>query len=543
MESFTVYNIPPSSPNWDDVGVFYISYCATWTFLVLGGMTFCLLNRRHPVLRLRPLVLSFAAIGLLHSYWILAQIVYPIGGTMPVLIAYDVQYFVMGTYYPLGIALFHASNTRFLHVAKLQKQFTHHALQARRQHGCNGAGTSWLCRIRNIPTLTKIMIVIGIGMVAQTILTVSMWFACKKYHPTYGIPGTELRGETLAEQFVDLGRGWEWWPSVLWQFIWSWMFAPILLWRAWNIRDTLGWRTQTVGCCVFSLHAVPMFLISSYVPAFAPINVYFPPSQWIHLSTTFFEFFTVFLPAFQVARALLAKPKPIQRKNEWEITSQTSMRLRSVSGSSTDKPDDTSTGDRLFTMQALEHTLETNSASLQEFSALNDFSGENVAFLTQSAQWKARFLAHNNYHQGFNEALHIYAKFISPRDAPFPLNLASTDLKNLEAVFEKATRILYGETRVNAATPFDSEQGFGSEERLHADYTGEIPFEFSAVTLDNAYEHVKYLVLTNTWPRFVSYTQRRQSHDTERTRLTASSGKTLVGQLSRKISGILRLGE
>lgn len=56
-----------------------------------------------------------------------------------------------------------------------------------------------------------------------------MWFACKKYHPTYGIPGTEIRGETLAEQFVDLGRGWEWWPSVLWQFIWSWMVRLVCL--------------------------------------------------------------------------------------------------------------------------------------------------------------------------------------------------------------------------------------------------------------------------------------------------------------------------
>lgn len=26
--------------------------------------------------------------------------------------------------------------------------------------------------------------------------------------------------------------------------------APILIWRAWNIRDTMGWRTQTIGCCI-----------------------------------------------------------------------------------------------------------------------------------------------------------------------------------------------------------------------------------------------------------------------------------------------------
>ena len=53
----------------------------------------------------------------------------------------------------------------------------------------------------------------------QVLLTVRMWLACRKYHPTFGVPGTELRG-TLEEQIIELGRGWEWWPSALWQVVW-----------------------------------------------------------------------------------------------------------------------------------------------------------------------------------------------------------------------------------------------------------------------------------------------------------------------------------
>lgn len=52
-----------------------------------------------------------------------------------------------------------------------------------------------------------------------------MWLACLKYHPTYGIPGTGIRGDTLQEQMIDLGRGWEWWPTVLWQVIWTWIVS------------------------------------------------------------------------------------------------------------------------------------------------------------------------------------------------------------------------------------------------------------------------------------------------------------------------------
>lgn len=57
----------------------------------------------------------------------------------------------------------------------------------------------------------------------QVLLTIGMWCARLKYHPTWGIPGTQLRGKTLEQQIIHLGRGWEWWPSVLWQVIWTWM--------------------------------------------------------------------------------------------------------------------------------------------------------------------------------------------------------------------------------------------------------------------------------------------------------------------------------
>lgn len=163
--SLTIYNVPPMPPNWDRVGVLYISFCATWTTLVTTGMAFCWYNRHLPVLRVRGLPLAFGAVAFLHLYWIMAQITYPIGATMPIVIAYDVQYFVMGTWFPLGIALFHASNLRFLRVATLQKQYT--LSNIRKTRGCNGGHSSWLCRIRNMDYSTKTTAFITIGLVFQ----------------------------------------------------------------------------------------------------------------------------------------------------------------------------------------------------------------------------------------------------------------------------------------------------------------------------------------------------------------------------------------
>ncbi|KAF5025125.1 hypothetical protein F66182_2826 [Fusarium sp. NRRL 66182] len=559
----TVYNIPPSPPNWDRVGVFYVSFCAIWTALVFAGMAFCWVNRRNPILRLRGLTLSLFAITFLHLYWILGQITYPIGATMPLVLAYDVQYFFMGIWFPLGIALFHASNSRFLYVAKRQKRFTSHHLQMRT--GCNGSRSSWLCRLRNMDYTNKIMIFIGFGMVFQVLLTVGMWLACRKYHPTFGIPGTELRGATLPEQLVDLGRGWEWWPSVLWQVAWTWIVAPVLIWRAWGIRDTMGWRTQTIGCCISNLHATPMFLVASYVPAFAKVNMYFSPSQWIHLSVLMFEIFAVFVPALQIIKHWALVKRAADSNTRWELGSETTLQAdTSTSRKLSSNPSmaekggvldysDESLGDRLLTMTALNHALDDNPGPLQDFSALSDFSGENIAFLTRLARWKASWHEQPDGEQtlqAYNRALELYVVFISPRDAEFPLNLSSPDLKCLEDMFEKAARTLLGEARVNPAVPFEAPSTAGSGStvapsfesiagRVH--YTGQIPEGFGPAVFEAAEGHIKYLVLTNTWPKFVRAMQsRRRSSDTDRSDFTVSSGATAVSRASSRMMSIIR---
>lgn len=252
MDAITIYSFPPQPPKWDKVGIFYVTYAAVWTTIVASGMVFCLCNRNVPALRIRSLPLAFSGILLLHLYWCMAQIVYPVGGTMPIIIAFEVQYFVMGIWFPLGIALFHAANLKFLRVAELQKRFqsTRAAVQLRAGEGRRTSRTIWIGRLLNMDHDKKIFTLIGVAMIFQTILTFSMWAACAKYHPSFGVAGSEITGESLREQIIDLGRGWEWWPSVLWQLIWTWMVAPFLIWKAWSIHDTLGWRTQTIGACV-----------------------------------------------------------------------------------------------------------------------------------------------------------------------------------------------------------------------------------------------------------------------------------------------------
>lgn len=110
-------------------------------------------------------------------------------------------------------------------------------------------------------------------------MTIFMYLISRKFHDSFGIEGTGVTG-TPMEQKVAQGRGWEWWPSVFWQFFWAWIVAPVILFRSRNINDTQGWRLQTIGCCLSSLHATPMWLIALYVDGMAPVNQYFIPPNW-----------------------------------------------------------------------------------------------------------------------------------------------------------------------------------------------------------------------------------------------------------------------
>lgn len=297
-----------------------------------------------------------------------------------------------------------------------------------------------------------------------------------------------------------------------------------------------------------------------------------------------FEVFTIFVPCWLVLKQRRLGKKAAELNARWETASQTttlkkpiSLRRKSISvveqgRAPVTDPSDVVLGDRLLTMDALDHALSDNPVPLQEFSALRDFSGENVAFLTRVASWKSSWPSgshgtspgEDQASAAFTRALHIYTDFISPRDAEFPINISSSDLKKLEAIFEQPARVVCGEARVNPATPFETdipmevirkdsettagsssqeEGGSGSEsggidigefaDRIQ--YAGEISEEFGPAVFDAAEAHVKYLVLTNTWPKFVSdmqRQQRRRSDESKRSDSTAESHMTLMSKVS-----------
>lgn len=219
----------------------------------------------------------------------------------------------------------------------------------------------------------------------------------------------------------------------------------------------------------------------------------------------------------------------------------------------------------MYTMSALERALKLDPTGLLLFSALRDFSGENISFLIHVRDWKAawsttnaktgmlRKQGTNKVHdpalvrRQFQQAVGIYASFVSMKYSEFPINISSTHLRDLEAMFEQYAVLVCAEPASNAATPFDNywsstvsedlESQTGKDafsvvstavgetgrEDMKRDATTSIhmqqykmtnfgerlpanigfPDTFDETVFDKAELSIKELVLTNTWAKYV----------------------------------------
>lgn len=153
--------------------------------------------------------------------------------------------------------------------------------------------------------------------------------------------------------------------------------------------------------------------------------------------------------------------------------------------------------------------------------------------------------------QQFIAATRIYAHFISLPFSEFPINLSSKEMKRLYAIFENAAKTIYGRPRGSVSsstsddvTPFDNILPDDASDcpingKSRADMTAielrgsvnlnalgranlravsrmndvnidevladiQIPDAFNEMIFDAAESEIKYLVLTNTWPKFVN---------------------------------------
>ena len=150
--------------NLDGLGILYISLVIAWTLILIPGIVCLLKNRRLPCLRIRNIPLSIGAVCCLHVYWVLCMIAYVMNGYFPC----STEFWIMSIYLPLGIALYHASNSQLLYIAGMQKKYAQ--VDSNPQDPKAASQRPGLLERLNFKAYSpanRTMLLIGIGMVLQ----------------------------------------------------------------------------------------------------------------------------------------------------------------------------------------------------------------------------------------------------------------------------------------------------------------------------------------------------------------------------------------
>ena len=151
--------------NLDGLGKFYIIVTAVWTTILAGGITFLLSNQQLAILRIRKVWLSIIAILTLHVYWCFCMLAYVLNGYFPC----QLEFWIMSTFLPWGIAFYQVANTRLLYYATLQKKIvTSSGVQSERKAVVGGRAlhklwTKWTL----YDAMTRTMIGLGVGLAVQ----------------------------------------------------------------------------------------------------------------------------------------------------------------------------------------------------------------------------------------------------------------------------------------------------------------------------------------------------------------------------------------
>lgn len=181
-------------------------------------------------------------------------------------------------------------------------------------------------------------------------------------------------------------------------------------------------------------------------------------------------------------------------------------------------------------MQALEFSIEHNLDPLIEWTASREFTAENTIFLREVRNFKKKWSSLRTVttiqrRQMHTEASLIFFTLINPFTAETPINIEYKIFKKLQAQFEgmeydpympprssSPTDPMSPSERENVVCPWENtldrpasiESSIsGASVSSTSSTRSLVPSQFTDEVFDPAFESIKYLVFTNTWPKYV----------------------------------------
>lgn len=536
--------------NWDDLGKFYTAIAIIWTIILCSGITWLVLHRNQQFIRIRNLPIAITSTVFLHIYLIKILLAYTTNGHF----LCSAEFWIMNIYLPFGIAFFHANLVQLQSISRHQRRLfsnddmTHDSATQKKLSVWGWLRASW----QGLTSAQKSYIFIGISLVVQVIVTLAIYLTNPK------LQGYWVGVKSYADGQAKCRKGIEWTPSAFWQLFWAWVCGPYTLYKIRNIHDVHHWRLQVILCVVSGLPGTPLWLAALWSPSFKPINPWFVPPMWLAPGIMVMQACTIFFPVYESVKYIITS-------TEFSDTG-TLFEKRSLAGESTttsDYPDNRSSDSlhlerpdsqqksprsrEIYGMAALEKALVKNPGPLLHFAATKDFTAENITFLTQVRDWRSAWktaprkqgsVTQAAQFRLFQAASEIFSVTVDPHTAAFPINLDHRTREALNAVFKSRNhnpapnpdpvdpfnawsakylnRELSSNPRANKPKPIVWEPSdyvsVSVEESKLPPHPGVRPFGHDLMVFDAAFDEsvfdaaeqsVKYLVLTNTWRKFV----------------------------------------
>lgn len=276
---------------------------------------------------------------------------------------------------------------------------------------------------------------------------------------------------------------------------------------------------------------------------------------------------TVFFPIFEAYRSRAQLRSTLAAVKSWEEKRKSGESSTGYSGSTkhnsfigSKKASSTATSAssrkrEMYTMAALEKALVVNATPLLHFAATQEFTGENIVFLMQVRDWRAAWnravrdfgtVTDQVKYRLFNIAVEIFATSVHLKTADFAINVEGKIRSDLEAVLGSAVVGIksldehvvdpfnhhslgtiglelpkavpprfdheVSESKYNDSPYAASESQENFIPTTKADLgvipeapetAADTPAGFDEHIFDEAEASVKYMVITNTWPKFV----------------------------------------
>jgi hypothetical protein len=533
--------------NWDDLGKFYAGFIVSWTVILYAGVGFLIINRHVPFIKIRNLPLAIAAVSFLHIYLVKIFLAYTTNGHF----LCSAEFWIMSIYLPFGIALFQANLAQLRSISDQQISLAYPDKSS--ADACRKLGLlpQLLYRWHCLPGIKRIYSLIALGMAVQLLMTGLLYGTTPTLQGDWSSYGSisHAKGQALCRKSL------EWIPSAFWQLAWSWVYGPYLLFKVRDIHDVHHWRLQIIYSVVSGLPGSPLWLAALYSPAFKPINPWWVPPMWLAPGIIVMQLTTIFFPVYEVLRSRSEMRTTLDILKSWEDRrgASTSINADADRTSSAEHSTTSSARREMCSMGALEKALANSPEPLLKFAATRDFTAENVLFLMQVRRWKEAFAlaSHSGSNvtgfalaQLFNSAMEIYTSRVNDKTTEFPINIESKVRQDLDAVFGPAMptseplaediKYYDAQSWIKSATAVSA---FGMNGSSHSDDSantltalpGTIAFTekpepmfpphpgvsplgeartkmrpgFDGTIFDTAESSIKYLVLTNTWQKFV----------------------------------------